>query len=250
MIRTWYIYALIDPRTDEVRYVGWTFRVEKRLIEHISKARRGAPAYVSRWIRQLLSLDLKPLIRVVEASTGDWQEAERRWIAYYRAAGVRLTNLSDGGEGTPGVPMSESAKRKLSEARRGVPYQPGRVGGMQGKTHSPEVRAKIAAAARGKRHTAETRQRLSEKKRGAPLPESAIAASLQKRKGVPLSDEHRRKIAATTTNRKPVRNKDTGDVYPSITAAAQAMGVNEATIYQSIHKGRRGAGYYWELVHE
>lgn len=28
--------------------------------------------------------------------------AEKHWIAYYRALGCKLTNLTDGGEGTPG----------------------------------------------------------------------------------------------------------------------------------------------------
>lgn len=37
-----YIYALLDPNTDAIRYVGKTSReVEKRFAEHISEARAG-----------------------------------------------------------------------------------------------------------------------------------------------------------------------------------------------------------------
>ena len=30
-MRAWFIYTLIDPRTDEVRYVGWAYNVAKRV---------------------------------------------------------------------------------------------------------------------------------------------------------------------------------------------------------------------------
>lgn len=247
--RPWYIYALTDPRDDAVRYVGWTLRPKKRLIEHVYQARHKTNnRYIGNWLRQLLALGLRPGMRILETGMGDWQEAEQRWIAHYRAAGARLTNLSDGGEGTPGVPMSEAAKKKLSDARRGVPYPPGRIPGMLGKTHTPEVKAQIAARNREFRHTDETRRKLSELKKGQRPSDKTLAAASAYRKGRPTSEDVRLKIAAATKNRKPVRSKTTGEVYPSITACARAFGVSEATINQSIRKGRRGAGHYWEFV--
>ncbi len=35
----WYIYALIDPRTGDVRYIGKTLRLQKRMQEHLRDQR-------------------------------------------------------------------------------------------------------------------------------------------------------------------------------------------------------------------
>lgn len=37
----WAIYALVDPRDGQIRYVGWTRNVEKRLAGHIKSAPRA-----------------------------------------------------------------------------------------------------------------------------------------------------------------------------------------------------------------
>lgn len=53
------IYSLIDPRTNEVRYVGRTSlkRKNKRLYEHINYAHKNK-TYSATWIRKLLELNL------------------------------------------------------------------------------------------------------------------------------------------------------------------------------------------------
>jgi hypothetical protein len=43
--RPWFIYALKDPRTQEVRYVGWTVSTRKQLNSHCCEARRKAKTY-------------------------------------------------------------------------------------------------------------------------------------------------------------------------------------------------------------
>lgn len=48
----------------------------------------------------------------------DWIESERFWIAKYRNEGARLLNLTDGGEGLAGLPMSQSHKDKIAAALR------------------------------------------------------------------------------------------------------------------------------------
>ena len=58
---------------------------------------------------------------IIETGSGEgWVEAERRWIAFYRASGARLTNDTDGGDGAPGrgTPEVRSAIMKKANASR------------------------------------------------------------------------------------------------------------------------------------
>jgi len=246
--RTWEVYTLSDPRTNQVRYVGVTFRGRKRFNEHMSRAATGGRTHRDCWIRSLLRLDLRPTYQIVEIGQGsDWPEVERRWIAHYRQF-AKLVNLTDGGEGTPGYAMTEEAKERLSLQRKGVPYPPGRIPAMKGKRHTTEARAKIAAAGTGRKQTESARQKLSIARKGKPLSHEHKARLGALHKGTKLTEEHKRKIAATVTNRKPVLCIETGEIYPSITAAARSLDVNEASINQAIRKGCRCKGNHFRFL--
>lgn len=245
--RTWFIYTLSDPRTHEVRYVGVTFRLRQRFTEHVSRAQEQT-TYKANWIKQLLREELRPILTVVDQGTGNWVMAEQNWINYYRNLGARLTNLTDGGEGTPGYVPSEELRGKWRKQRRGKTYKGIRPGGMTGKTHSASARAKIAEAGRNRKHTEESRAKLSAQKKGKPLPMATVQASITVRLGRPLTEEHKSKIAATTKNRKPVECIETGEQYASITAVARVLGVTESSVYQALRKGSRCKGYHWRFV--
>src|SRR3990167_5576743 len=101
-MREWFIYVLVDPRTQDARYVGWTFNVQKRIRDHISKARRQR-SHKANWLIQLERLGLRPEYMILETGFNDWAKAEQRWIRYYRSRGVDLTNLTNGGEGVVGL---------------------------------------------------------------------------------------------------------------------------------------------------
>ena len=91
------IYAVVDPRNNEVRYVGKTVRkLNQRLSEHL---RSKANTYCAKWFRKLKSEGIKPEMLELEIVTEDWQGAEIFWIAYLRWLGARLVNYSAGGEG-------------------------------------------------------------------------------------------------------------------------------------------------------
>jgi hypothetical protein len=117
----WIIYTLKCPRTMAVRYVGWTCHTpEYRLCAHMREALNKPPkTYKQRWLFSLISIGLRPIAEAVESGAGDgWQDAERRWIAHYRAQGARLTNGTDGGEGVIGwgTPEERSAIAKNATA--------------------------------------------------------------------------------------------------------------------------------------
>jgi hypothetical protein len=120
-ILSWSIYVLRCPRTREARYVGWTaIAIEARLRCHIQEAVRSQHTHKCKWIMSLVSIGLNPLIEVIETGTGAaWGEAERRWIALYRARGARLVNGTDGGEGTPGMAAWGTAQQRSEASRKG-----------------------------------------------------------------------------------------------------------------------------------
>lgn len=90
------IYALIDPRDMEIRYIGKANNSESRLKGHLREVRRRTPLYA--WIGKLRSLGLAPRIEVIcVATSDDWQALERLLIEQHRADG-RLLNLADGGD--------------------------------------------------------------------------------------------------------------------------------------------------------
>lgn len=89
------IYKLLDPITNEIRYIGKTKNaLLKRYKEHIYRAKQEHDSHVYCWIRKLLKDNLKPIIELVEECTEEnWEEREKYWIAYY----PNLTNVSKGG---------------------------------------------------------------------------------------------------------------------------------------------------------
>lgn len=90
------IYGMIDPRTQELRYVGRTTKtLEKRLKDHLRDARDlrdNAPRFP--WIRELLALVLQPEIFLLEeVPISEMQECEGYWIGYFRYIGANLLNV-------------------------------------------------------------------------------------------------------------------------------------------------------------
>lgn len=245
--RTWKIYSLSDPRTEEVRYIGVTFRGKQRFNEHISRAITGGKTHRDNWIRSLIADGVRPVFAIIEDGQGEgWQAAERCWIARYQPTG-RLVNLTDGGEGAPGYVPTPELRAKWSQMRRGVPYEPGRIPAMLGKKHTPEAVAKIQRASTGRVMPETMRAKLSAYRKGKPTTE-ASAASVAARTGKPLSEAHKAKIAAATKNRKPVICLETGEIFSSITDAARYLGVNEASVNQAIRKGCRCKNYHWQFL--
>lgn len=118
--RVW-IYALCDPYTDEPRYVGKTVSSPlTRIREHKLLAKRSRRLPVQRWLNAVDGVKLSgAYMRILEvADAQTWVSRERNWIAYGRAAGWSLFNLTDGGEGLHGLVQSEEHRRKNSEAHK------------------------------------------------------------------------------------------------------------------------------------
>lgn len=88
--RTVYIYTLIDPRDDKVRYVGATLNIKATVSRHISQPVNKKK---TAWIAELKSQKLRPRIEVVDTATVPTRlEVERKWVSHYLRLGADLLN--------------------------------------------------------------------------------------------------------------------------------------------------------------
>lgn len=118
-----FIYKLIDPITNKVRYVGKTNNLKRRLSAHIYKSKK-LKHYCATWIKSLLKKSKKPIMEVIEKCEEDiWEEREKYWISFYGLE--NLTNITIGGEGSAtygrlGVPWTEEQRVNNRKARLGM----------------------------------------------------------------------------------------------------------------------------------
>lgn len=91
------IYALIDPISNEVRYIGKANDAQKRFKSHLSETRRNTPVYC--WIKSLRERALVPKLQIIAVcAEADWKEMERKAIASARESNARLLNVAEGGD--------------------------------------------------------------------------------------------------------------------------------------------------------
>ncbi len=203
-----FIYGLVDPETQELRYVGQTMIGMRRF----RNGYRAYAAYCRNWLKNLKSRGLTPEVVILE-ETADLNQAERNWIAFGRALGCRLTNMTDGGEGT-----------RLCGADNGF-Y--------------------------GKKHDDETRKRMSEAKLGKKNP--AHSARMTGRSGVrkglrnkPASIE---KLKQNHTGRKRVRCVNDGLVFESGVAVSAHYGVDVTSVSKvCLGKLKQCKGFRFEFI--
>jgi hypothetical protein len=175
--RTHKIYALVDPRTNEVRYIGKSVNPEQRYTVHLAYARKGTQTYACRWIKGLLNEGLAPQLNILESdiSTDRIDEREIWWIAEGARLGWRLTNMTEGGDG--GAYKYPESAAKISAANKGKRKPP----------RSEEHRRNQSLSHMGKTLSPESRAKLS--------------ASLMGHASKPMSEEHKAKLRAINTTR-------------------------------------------------
>ena len=167
-----YIYALIDPRTALVRYVGQTTNLKERYYQHCSSTTLRK-TYVGCWLKSLWVLDIKPILEVLSVETEEtWRRGEQFWILYFRRLGYPLTNLTDGGDGSRGI------------------------------TRTPETREKIRQANLGRKHSIFTREKMRQSNRGKSTAEM-IAKLRRANIGRVWSKEDRRTLSIAHIGKHP-----------------------------------------------
>ncbi len=187
-----YIYALCEPDTYEVRYIGRADLPKARLNEHINDYKYYYSPKTC-WIVHLLKQNKVPKMLIIETCKSDeWEEREKFWIKSYRDSGSDLLNGTDGGDGAVN-PSKESVLKRAKTKRD-----------------------------RGYHHTEEHKKHLSDLNSGSSHPQFGIPKSEETKakisatlkvtshiKGKHLSEEHRAKISKALKGNKNGARKDT-----------------------------------------
>lgn len=145
-----YVYEHWRPDTDLPFYVGkgsgqraWRFD------------KHSYNRHYTNIVRKLARLGMCPEVRMVAQALDEAGalalEVER--IAHWRAVGVKLTNLTDGGDGASGYQMTAEQKERHRE-------------GLKRRVMTPEWRANISAALKGKSKTPEHIKAVADSQRG------------------------------------------------------------------------------------
>jgi hypothetical protein len=161
-----FIYALVDPNTKEIRYIGKSVNPNNRLMHHWKYRDKGR-TYRDHWLRSLNGV--KPFLQILEQCEENWEEREKWWIAYI----PNLTNHNNGGAGCP----------------------PGAQGPRPYRKQTPEHIEKRRLQLMGHEVSVETRERIGAPQRGRTLSEEH-RAKLKK------SPEQRAQLALLATGRK------------------------------------------------
>ncbi len=202
------IYALLDPDTFEVRYVGQTIqKLQQRMYLHYSQSRRQRRTHTNCWIASLETRGLRPVITELSRVPHDEADAEEiRFISHFKDLGYNLTNHHEGGQVNRIV--SKQTGRKIAIAKTGKKMPEGFGGRIsllltgrpkpegfaqklsvanKGKKKTPEQIEKHAAALRGVKQKPETIEKRASKLRGRPSP-------IKGRKQSPESIEKRSEV--------------------------------------------------------
>lgn len=201
-----YIYELIDPRTDETRYIGESKKGVKRLYGHLKESLHGI-TYKCNWIKELKNEKLIPIINIIDQTTEDKiGDLETFYINLYKSWGFKLTNIAPGGH----RPSSRLGKKNTPEHNANILF--GKT--LEGKKiKEQQERKKLERLAKGRTlHmiTPEARSKaINTRKRNA------------EKNGFYFSDEHKKNLSkacidkiVTEKTRQKISNSLKGRVSP------------------------------------
>lgn len=150
-----FIYALCEPGTRTVRYIGKANDPERRLKRHLSSSSKRQN-HLGCWLRSIG--DAAPNLMILrEVPSDTWQEEEARYIRAARALGLNLVNATDGGDGRNGGIPSPETRLKLRTAKLGKKlssvHRTNMSAALTGRKLSPSHVAKTSAGHRGKQRS-------------------------------------------------------------------------------------------------
>jgi group I intron endonuclease len=218
-----FIYGLIDPISNQIRYIGKTNDIKRRLKRHINE-RFLHDSHKDRWIRKLIDSGNYPEIELIEVVPFEnWIFWEKFYISYFKYIGGNLTNGTNGGDEPPsskGRKHTLESRLKMSNTKKGKP---------------------IPWLNKGTKRSDEHRNNLSKSCKGRVSPN----------KGKIFNEEYRKKLSDSSTSKRKVKQLHADGsmikIWESIAAAQKALQIRHIS---EVCKGntsyKTSGGYKWE----
>ena len=215
---TTFIYVLVDPITNYVRYVGKSDDVVIRLKEHIRKA-KYAKTHKNNWIISLSLKGQKPMLEVIDevpiVEASFW---EKYWISQMKVWGFNLTNCADGGIGGN---LGYVVNQKISQAKKGF-------------KHSDITKKAISDYRKGKKHSEKTIKHFSETRKNDKNPMFGKKRSEASKKY--------KKVIQLTLDGEFIKEWD------GVTIASKYLGISRQSITDVCYgRHKTAGGYKWLL---
>lgn len=199
------IYALLDPYTNEVRYIGKTkYSLTHRLSGHLQSKQNN---HRCNWIASIVKQGKLPNIILIE-QTYHWEEAEIFWISYFKFLGARLVNSTSGGEGSCFTGESLGNIRRILTVRNKSDKQRNAVSiKLKNRVISEQQRKDISKALTGNKATEETKAKLSLKQIQINLEKPDVKQArlfgLDKARRRPCSEEKKKRLSESQKGNSP-----------------------------------------------
>lgn len=139
-----YIYGLVDPFTDKIRYIGKSVRPKERLTNHCNDR---SVTWRTNWIQSVIKMGKRPQLLILQTlkDGDDWQKIETEWIKKGRNNGWKLTNCTDGGDGVHNPPEHVRLKMKKT---------------WIGRHHTEKTKKLIGEKSKGRKHSEQSKLKM------------------------------------------------------------------------------------------
>lgn len=192
MATDFYVYEHWRPDTGMPFWVGKGSGARSKNISRRNAHHRNIVAKLKR-----LGLSVEVEIVRRGLSEIDAHTIEIGLIAFWRTSGIKLANITLGGEGVSGLKHSQETREKMRIMRQKQSREAHRAV-MKGRKHSEEHRNKIVAKLTGRPVSVETREKISRSNLGQRRPESARAnmraAQLGKKQSAETIEKRRQSL--------------------------------------------------------
>ncbi len=194
------IYMLIDPITNEPRYIGKTKNLKMRIKGHLWPCSFKFKTHKTYWLKSLLNQNLEPIVEIIDkVSFKDSIFWEQHYIDLYKSWGFNLTNTICA---KPGICALDVQRKKAISLKQSL-NRKGKCMGDENPSKRIEVKKKISQAHKGKIVSKETKELMSQNNKGTKRNFSKehrknLSEKCKKRnllnKGKKLSEDHIKKI--------------------------------------------------------